>query len=209
MIQTSARATFAAATFVGTLLIASAASAQDLTVERIRQALSPAGSLTRSLSAHRPETDDGSAGFIDSLRNRPVSAFSGDDRSKLAAFKADKPSIDLELQFDFNSDALRGPALKTATLLGDAISSPEFKGRTFLIAGYTDAKGSDQINQALSERRAEAVRTFLITRYRIPPADLIAVGYGKTDLKDPANPTAAVNRRVQAVNLLPTRSAAR
>lgn len=187
----------------------SAASAQDLTVDRIRQALSPAAPLTRSLSARRPEAGDDSSGFVDSLRNRPAASFTGDDRAKLAAFKADKPSIDLELQFDFNSDALRGQALKTATMLGEAISSPEFKGRTFLIAGYTDAKGTDAFNQALSERRAASVRSFLVGRYHVSPADLIAVGYGKTDLKDPADPTAAVNRRVQAVNLLPTRSAAK
>ena len=136
-------------------------------------------------------------------------AFTSEDRAKLAVFKADKPSIDLELRFDFNSDVLRGPALKTASLLGDAISGSELKGRTFLIAGYTDAKGGDQLNQALSERRAQAVRSFLIGHYHVPPEDLIAVGYGKTYLKDPADPNAAVNRRVQAVNLLQTRSAAR
>ena len=209
MIRDTTWATITAATFVGGMVMAGAASAQDLTVDRIREALSPTASMTRSLSAHRPEIDADSADFVDSLRNRPVASFTGDDRTKLAAFKADKPSIDLELQFDFNSDALRGPALRTATLLGDAITSPEFKGRTFLIAGYTDAKGSEPFNQALSERRAEAVRTFLIRRYRLAPTDLIAVGYGKTDLKDPANPTGAINRRVQAVNLLPTRSAAR
>ena len=209
MIQTFVRAVIAASVVVGGVGITTAASAQDLTVDRIRQALSPAPSLSRTLSAHRPETVDANAGFVDSLRNRPVSAFTGDDRAKLTAFKADKPSIDLELQFDFNSDVLRGHALKTATLLGDAIASPEFKNRTFLIAGYTDAKGTDQLNQSLSERRAEAVRTFLITRYQIPAADLIAVGYGKMDLKTPADPNAAVNRRVQAVNLLQTRSAAR
>ena len=209
MMRKSIRAGISATCVAIYLSTAAVSSAQDLTVARIRQALSPAMPLTRSLSAHRPEAGDDSSGFIETLRNRPVSSFTIDDRSRLAAFKADKPSIDLELQFDFNSDALRGQALKTATMLGDAISSPEFKGRTFLIAGYTDAKGTDQFNQALSERRAEAVRSFLIGRYHVPPADLIAVGYGKTDLKNPGDPMAAANRRVQAVNLLPTRSAAK
>ncbi len=199
----------AAICIVAGLCLTASASAQELTVDRIRQALSPAAPLTRSLSAHRPEAGDDNSGFVDSLRNRPATSFTGDDRAKLATFKADKPSIDLVLQFDFNSDALRGQAMKTAVMLGEAISSPEFRGRTFLIAGYTDAKGSDQFNQALSERRAASVRAFLIQRYHVPPSDLIAVGYGKTDLKDPADPTAAINRRVQAVNLLPTRSAAK
>lgn len=184
-----------------------AASAEDLTVDKIREALSPP--LTRSLSAHSPGTGQDSADFVDTLRNKPVASLTGDDRARLTAFKADKPSIDLELRFDFNSDVLRGEALKTADLLGRAIASPEFKDRTFLIAGYTDAKGNDQVNQALSERRAEAVRLFLFRRYHIPAADLIAVGYGRTDLKNSADPTGAENRRVQAVNLLPSKSASR
>jgi outer membrane protein OmpA-like peptidoglycan-associated protein len=70
-----------------------------------------------------------------------------------------------------------------------------------MLAGHTDGKGGDAFNQDLSERRAEAVKRYLIARYKLPAANLIAVGYGKSMLKNQANPFAAENRRVQVVNM--------
>ena len=50
------------------------------------------------------------------------------------------------------------------------------------------------------ERRADAVKQFLTERYGIEVGNLVTVGYGLKQLKDPANPFAAENRRVQVVN---------
>ena len=74
-------------------------------------------------------------------------------------------------------------------------------GNTFVIAGHTDGKGSDAYNQLLSERRAEAVKRYLVENYNMPPGTLLAVGYGKTMLKNKTNPFASENRRVQIVNM--------
>ena len=70
-----------------------------------------------------------------------------------------------------------------------------------MLAGHTDAKGGDDYNQGLSERRAEAVKRYLIERYRIQPDHLVAVGYGEKQLKAPTDPLGAENRRVQIVNM--------
>jgi outer membrane protein OmpA-like peptidoglycan-associated protein len=88
------------------------------------------------------------------------------------------------------------------TALGQALSSPQLASSTFVLAGHTDAKGSDPFNQDLSERRAESVKTYLIEHYKLPAANLISVGYGKTMLKNTNNPFAAENRRVQIINLV-------
>ena len=53
------------------------------------------------------------------------------------------------------------------TALGEALTSADLKGRTFILAGHTDAKGGDTYNQGLSERRADAVKRFLTEKYRI------------------------------------------
>ena len=87
------------------------------------------------------------------------------------------------------------------TALGQALSSAELKGSTFVVAGYTDIKGGDTFNQTLSERRADAVKRYLAEKYNIDAANLVTVGYGKTKLKNPTNPVAAENRRVQVVNM--------
>ena len=49
------------------------------------------------------------------------------------------------------------------------------------IAGYTSASGGDEYNQALSERRATAVRQYLINEGLIAPNRLIQIGYGEDD----------------------------
>ncbi|ACL56336.1 OmpA family protein [Methylobacterium nodulans] len=171
----------------------------------------PATGLTRSLSttvrgeAGSVAGDD--RGFLDSLRNR--TSLTPSERSKLAAASADKPSIDLEIPFDYNSSKIGPKALPVVKSLGAALARPELKGNTFLIVGHTDGKGKDQINQTLSERRAEAVKQYIVQNYGVPASNLVSVGYGKSQLKDTANPLSAVNRRVTAVNMSGVKSASR
>jgi outer membrane protein OmpA-like peptidoglycan-associated protein len=70
--------------------------------------------------------------------------------------------------------------------------------KQIVIEGHTDSQGKDAYNQALSQRRAEAVRSYLVSRGL--PADMIkAVGKGEVEpIAD--NKTAdgrANNRRVE------------
>jgi outer membrane protein OmpA-like peptidoglycan-associated protein len=70
-----------------------------------------------------------------------------------------------------------------------------------VVAGHTDAVGSDPFNQDLSERRADTIKRYLVEKYGLNGTDLVTVGYGKTKLKDSANGADPVNRRVQVVNM--------
>ncbi|MEO0232818.1 MAG: OmpA family protein, partial [candidate division WOR-3 bacterium] len=67
--------------------------------------------------------------------------------------------------------------------------------------GHTDSIGSDSYNMSLSQARAEAVRSYLITRHGIDPARLIARGYGETMPIAPntSREGRAQNRRVEFV----------
>lgn len=197
---------------VGALLVGGPAGAQDVSEAQILKALSaPAAPRTRGLSigAPAPAAPSADATFVDSLRNKPTRSLSTGEREKLDTVAATKPQIDLAMEFDVNSDELRGEALVTANKLGKALANSAMKDQTFVIAGHTDAQGSEGLNQTLSERRAEAVRQFLVRNYQIPAANLISVGYGKAHLKNEADPTARENRRVQAVNLLQVKTAGR
>ena len=84
--------------------------------------------------------------------------------------------------------------------LGKALSDPKLAGGTFLIAGHTDAKGSDAYNLALSQRRAASVKAFLIKTYHVDGERLSAIGFGEEQLKNKDDPLADENRRVQIVN---------
>ena len=155
--------------------------------------------LTRSIGVVGPSADE--RRFISNLRHKATRAITIEERGKVAEIAKAKPSIDLEITFDYNSAVISSAAMPTAVTLGRAISDADFKGAVFLIAGHTDAKGSDDYNQDLSERRAAAVRQFLIDRFRLPADVLIAVGFGEQKLKVPSDPFAAGNRRVQIVNM--------
>jgi outer membrane protein OmpA-like peptidoglycan-associated protein len=138
--------------------------------------------------------------FIDALRNRPTRSLSTEERDKIASIASSKPKIDLEINFEYNSAVIGSKAMPQVTELGKALTSADLKGRTFILAGFTDAKGSETYNQGLSERRADAVRQLLSKQYGIEAGNLVTVGYGLSQLKDPANPFAAENRRVQVIN---------
>ena len=110
------------------------------------------------------------------------------------------PSADVEVTFDFNSDVV-GPAARQALApLGNVLNHPRLAGSRFALIGHTDAKGRDAFNQALSERRAAAVKRYLVSTFGIAPERLGTFGRGRTDLKRPDAPLAGENRRVQVVN---------
>ena len=69
--------------------------------------------------------------------------------------------------------------------------------RTIVIEGHTDASGSDRYNQHLSERRALAVKRYLVDRYGVDASRLSVVGFGEQRLHDRARPHGGINRRVQ------------
>jgi outer membrane protein OmpA-like peptidoglycan-associated protein len=183
------------------------AKAEEATEDQILRALAPAKpqSLTRSLSMGPPAQDNPATEvenkLVQSLRNRPSRSLSMGEREQIAAVVKDKPKIDLEINFDYNSDRISAKSLPSVQALGRALANPDLKGSTFILAGYTDAAGGDAYNQDLSERRADSIKRYLVEKASIPGADLVTVGYGKTKLKDPANPLAEVNRRVQVVNM--------
>ena len=52
---------------------------------------------------------------------------------------------------------------------GEALIKPGLKGSVFVLNGHTDAAGSAEYNLALSHRRAQSVRRYLIETYKIAP----------------------------------------
>ncbi|MGY2050399.1 OmpA family protein [Methylobacterium sp. JK268] len=184
-----------------------AAGAAIPTEDEIAEALSPPP-RTRGLTLGvRNEAGGEGRAFLDTLRNR--AALSDDERQRLAAAAADRPSIDLDVPFGYGSAQIGPQALPVVKVLGATLARPQFSGSVIMIAGHTDARGPDRANQALSERRAEAVKQYIVRNYGVPAANLVAVGYGRARLKDPAHPLAAENRRVTAVNMSAVKAASR
>lgn len=115
--------------------------------------------------------------------------------------EAKPPSIDLQVLFEYDSDKLTNEGILTLRRLGAALKDPKLATYRFKVAGHTDAKGSAEYNQKLSERRAASVRRFLVSEYKLEDKRIESAGYGKSQLADPARPEDGINRRVQIINL--------
>jgi outer membrane protein OmpA-like peptidoglycan-associated protein len=183
--------------------IGSINAAEQKSADQIINALKPKAA-TRSLSggSSAPKglsTED--RAFINTVRNKRTRSLSAGERERVAAIAKEKPSIDLEIVFDYNSANISPKNLGAVKELGKALANKELKDGVFLLAGHTDAKGGDEYNQGLSERRAEAIKRYLLDNYGLQAENLVAVGYGKTQLKNSTNPFAEENRRVQVVNM--------
>lgn len=179
----------------------------NVSADQILNALKPKPA-TRGLSAgpqSAPQAEPAAAGkeasFLAGLRNRKTRSLSLGEREQIAEIAATKPKIDLVINFDYNSAQISKASMGAVQELGKALSDPNLKGSTFVVAGHTDGIGSDGFNQDLSERRAETIKRYLVDKYGLDGKDLVSVGYGKTKLKDAANPADPLNRRVQVVNM--------
>jgi len=175
----------------------------NVSADQIVNALQPKP-LTRGLSAG-PQADPAvkarEMSFVATLRNRKTRSLSLGEREEIAEIAATKPKIDLEIQFDYNSADISKTSMPSVQELGKALSNPNLKGSTFVVAGHTDAIGGETYNQDLSERRADTIKRYLTEKYGINGTDLVTVGYGKSKPKDPNAPMDPVNRRVQVVNM--------
>jgi outer membrane protein OmpA-like peptidoglycan-associated protein len=186
--------------------VAKAVAGDDVTEDQIVRALAPAKKppLTRGLSVG-PQVDPAVSAeegrFVQKIRGRTTRSLSVSEREEIATIVQDKPKIDLEINFDYNSADISTKSLPSVQALGRALTNPDLKGSTFVVAGHTDAAGGEAYNQDLSERRADSIKKYLVDKYGIVGTDLVTVGYGKSKLKDPANPLSEVNRRVQVVNM--------
>jgi len=179
---------------------APASAADPPTEEQIVKALTPI--RTRSLTL-TPADAGGTAEkkLLDSVRNRPARSLTPSEREQIAAAAAAKPSIDIEINFDYRSAKISRSATAVINTLGKALSSEDLKGTTIILAGHTDGKGSVPYNQDLSEKRVDTVKRYLVDRFKLSPTTLVAVGYGKTRLKNENDPFGPENRRVQVVNM--------
>ncbi len=184
-------------TFAFAIFAALPAAAGDISSEDIVRKLVPAGDApltrsfaTRGIDIHQEVDIDGLSGGAPTTKSisQPTTA-------------ASAPGIDLQIQFQSGSAVLSAEARTQLDNLASALTHPSLKSSRILIAGHTDAVGSDTYNIELSKRRADAVRDYLAVYYGLTITRFETVGYGETRLADPSRPRSASNRRVEIVNL--------
>jgi outer membrane protein OmpA-like peptidoglycan-associated protein len=108
-------------------------------------------------------------------------------------------ALDASVLFDTGKDALKPEARDTLHEAAQRIR--KFPGAAVLVSGHTDNVGSDASNQALSERRAAAVKDHFVRVEGLAADALATKGFGSTQpvADNGTDAGRARNRRVDVV----------
>ncbi len=150
----------------------------------------PAGVRTRSI---KMLDDPASGGGTVPAPGAPTYAAVG---SAPVAGGRTPTSLSLPVPFAFDSADLLPDARLQLDAVAEGIKMIS-SDRRIVIEGHTDAYGSDGYNQMLSERRAAAVREYLIRNHGLEVQRFSTVGMGEMAPLQNTNPNAGINRRVQ------------
>ncbi|MFP4397768.1 MAG: OmpA family protein [Desulfonatronovibrio sp.] len=103
-----------------------------------------------------------------------------------------------ELMFDFDSATIKPGGMKEIARVAKVLN--RYPQTLLRVEGHTDQVGSEDYNQRLSERRAEAIQNALI-QMDVDPGRITAIGYGESQ---PISSEDALNRRVE-IRITPIR----
>jgi outer membrane protein OmpA-like peptidoglycan-associated protein len=129
----------------------------------------------------------------------------GGMRVEEQATTSEQPHVAVPIRFNYNSAAITADSVPQLDRVAQALNDPRLRSARIRIEGHTDIIGSDAYNLRLSQRRADAVKQFLVAKKGIAASRLIAIGYGKTrplpGVSQDTEAGRAATRRVEFVNL--------
>jgi outer membrane protein OmpA-like peptidoglycan-associated protein len=105
-------------------------------------------------------------------------------------------SLALMVNFANNSARVSTEQMPALDAVAQGIKLAGYSSK-IVIEGHANATGKTEHNLKLSQRRAESVKHYLVTKHAIPPQLLIAVGLGEKEPLNAQDPSASENRRVQ------------
>jgi outer membrane protein OmpA-like peptidoglycan-associated protein len=177
-----------------------------------RRALARAAALTAALGAAvalQVQAQPAAAPAVDMGQNIPDAKTVADglfpedecEQLKAAGFKCMgfKPAVRYSLpasSFKLGSAELPDMLKKQLEVFAEVLKTKRGSGKVVRIEGHADASGAAAANVALSQRRAEAVKSFLV-ELGADPAMLAPVGVGSNAPKNSKDPFAPENRRVE------------
>lgn len=167
------------------LLAANAADAQQARIPEVvlAQVLGRASASDVGPSAERGASRSAEVNLV-------AQRMRADFQDQLVA-GVNRPSVELEVHFDFDSDQIHEQSSPQIEAAAEVLNA-HFPQTRFRVAGFTDAAGSEEYNQELSERRATAVWQQLVEQHGVRAERLERVGFGE---EDPASVESDAQRR--------------
>jgi OOP family OmpA-OmpF porin len=164
----------------------------------------PAGVAVDAVGCPLDSDKDGVPDYLDKCPDTPagslIDATGCVSVVKVEAAKrfCDKPAV-IEVSFDAGKAEVKAKYHEELDKVGSFLK--EFPTSKGAIEGHTDADGGKEINQKLSQARADSVRSYIVSKFGIEESRVTAKGYGS------AKPVAsnknaagkAKNRRIEAV----------
>lgn len=151
----------------------------------------------------QPYTSDDVLKFMLSQKKLMADAKNGATRSVCIGSEGDcsgntpKPAgFDLVVNFDIDSANLRPESKENLLKVAKALENSALSSDSFRIEGFTDALGTPNYNQRLSERRAASVKRFLAEN-NISSKRMTAIGFGEKSARNSSDPFSPENRRVE------------
>jgi OOP family OmpA-OmpF porin len=87
-----------------------------------------------------------------------------------------------DVLFDFDKATIKPEAAAELQKLADAIrDKPDAEVTAVEMVGYTDSTGPEAYNMGLSERRAEAVKNYVVENYDADASEITTRGMGEAD----------------------------
>jgi len=108
---------------------------------------------------------------------------------------SEKTGLDMLINFSLDSSELDAKARSELGEFAKALKDDRLSKLSFVVEGYTDASGSANYNEGLSQRRAQSVTAFLESN-GVESTRITAVGLGEANPRNP-DPYSPVNRRVE------------
>jgi len=197
MLNSTLERLLGAAIIAGALTTGSAFAQSNPTADQLINSLKPTGQIDDTTRGIRPI----GPGMAPSMA--PAATAIGPSGIRVTTVASSHPSTNLTVVFETGSANLTPQATAVLDHLGEALTSAQLADYRFKIIGHTDTTGTQAANQTLSEQRAEAVKSYLQTKFGVSDARLEAVGDGESDLLVPTPPQTPElqNRRVQIVNI--------
>lgn len=109
-----------------------------------------------------------------------------------------------DVLFAFNKADLKPAAAQAIDTMTAEVAQSGLANPNFNVAGYTDRLGSDAYNLKLSQKRAETVANYLVSK-GVPQTNVSAVGYGEANPVTGSNCDAVKGRKALIACLAPDR----
>ena len=119
-------------------------------------------------------------------------------------YRTETVSLNSNFLFGFDKDNLRPEAIETLNQLAARLGDSNVQSAR--VEGHTDFMGSEQYNQALSERRATRVANYLVER-GVPASKISVAGLGESQARMTASCQAEVNKLGRRVSQAKRRQA--